>query len=327
MTKRVDYLDRAKGYLIILVVIGHIWQSGPVFNVIYAFHMPAFFVISGILFQHTKADKRPFGTFLKSRLFSFGIPFIYIEILGILTDIVRHGITLNIKGYLYNTLTFHFNDHNLWFIVDLFLIELLFYALVKVTKDKQILVFTVCLLYAASRFLPRDNDYIATVRSALYYNLFFTCGYCAFFLFQKFHAWACAAAVAIVVFVGLLLGKNDGGSALKDMVYLLSGTVGAYAIIQAGKIQLVPRIDRALIETGKNTITIYGTHHFYYAVIAVLLGISDFASTPLGPGIIMLVGVALLEIPTIYAINRWCPWLAGKRRKAVHTKPASGREK
>ena len=164
MTKRLDYLDRAKGYLIILVVIGHIWQSGPVFNVIYAFHMPAFFVISGILFQHTKADQRQFGPFLKSRLFAFGLPFIYIEILGILTDIVRHGVTLNIKGYLFNTLTFSFNDHNLWFIVDLFLIELLFYALVKVIKDKRILIITVCLLYAASRFLPRDNAYIATFR-------------------------------------------------------------------------------------------------------------------------------------------------------------------
>ncbi len=75
MAKRLDYLDRAKGLLIILVVIGHIWQSGPVFNIIYAFHMPAFFLISGILFHHTKASSRPFGAFLRSRLYSFGIPF------------------------------------------------------------------------------------------------------------------------------------------------------------------------------------------------------------------------------------------------------------
>lgn len=172
MAERLDYLDRAKGYLIILVVIGHIWQSVPVFNVIYSFHMPAFFLISGILFQHTKADNRPFGTFLKSRMFSFGIPFIYIEILGILTDIVRHGITLNIKGYLYNTLSFRFKDHNLWFIMDLFLIELLLYALLKAIRDKRLLILAVCLLYAASRFLPRDNTYIATIRSVLYYDLF-----------------------------------------------------------------------------------------------------------------------------------------------------------
>lgn len=88
-------------------------------------------------------------------------------------------------------------------------------------------------------------------------------------------------------------------------------------IIQAGKIPLGSIIDKALLETVKNTITIFGTHHFYYVVVAVLIGTRDFASTPIGPGLTMLLGVALLEVPTIYAINRWCPWLAGKRRKAV----------
>lgn len=47
---RLAEIDRAKGILIVLVVIGHIWQSGYLFNTIYTFHMPAFFVISGILF-------------------------------------------------------------------------------------------------------------------------------------------------------------------------------------------------------------------------------------------------------------------------------------
>ena len=53
MAIRLDYLDKAKGILIILVVIGHIWQSGPVFNIIYAFHMPAFFFISGLFSKKT----------------------------------------------------------------------------------------------------------------------------------------------------------------------------------------------------------------------------------------------------------------------------------
>ena len=46
---RLDYIDRAKGVLIILVVVGHIWQSGKVFNTIYFFLMPAFFAISGLI--------------------------------------------------------------------------------------------------------------------------------------------------------------------------------------------------------------------------------------------------------------------------------------
>lgn len=42
MKKRLEYIDISKGILIILMVIGHIWQGGFVFNLIYAFHMPAF---------------------------------------------------------------------------------------------------------------------------------------------------------------------------------------------------------------------------------------------------------------------------------------------
>ena len=60
---------------------------------------------------------------------------------------------------------------------------------------------------------------------------------------------------------------------------------------------------------------IYGTHYPYYAALGVLLGISDFSSTPLWAGLLMLAVVAILEIPTIYVINRWLPFLAGKRRK------------
>ena len=66
MKERLDYIDRAKGMLIILVVIGHIWQSGVVFDLIYTFHMPAFFVISGILFSHTRGYERNFGSNTRS---------------------------------------------------------------------------------------------------------------------------------------------------------------------------------------------------------------------------------------------------------------------
>ena len=104
MKERLDYIDKARGILIILMVIGHVWQSGPVFDVIYAFHMPAFFIISGILMQHTKSCEKPFGKFLTGKILAYGIPFLWIECLGVLTDILRNGVTLNIKGYLYNTL-------------------------------------------------------------------------------------------------------------------------------------------------------------------------------------------------------------------------------
>lgn len=313
MAIRLDYLDKAKGILIILVVIGHIWQSGPVFNIIYAFHMPAFFLISGMLLQHTGSYRKPLSIFLRSRLFSFGIPFIFIEFLGCLTDIIRHGVTLNWKGYLFNTLTFNFNDHNLWFLIDLFLIEILFYVLLRTLKKKGYIILAVCLLCIASRYLTSEIKFVSIINGVLYYDLFFTFGFYGAARLKKFNLPVCVASTIVVLLVGLLLGRSSGNDlSLRGVAYILSGLCGSYAVIQAGKIPLPDNIHRTLSLIGMNTITIFGTHHIIYAAIGVLLGITDFETTPIVPGLIMLLGVAIFEIPTIYVINCFAPWLAGK---------------
>lgn len=321
MAKRLDYLDKAKGILILLTVIGHVWQSGPVFNTIYAFHMPAFFLISGVLLRYTRSYEKPFGVFLRSRLFSFGIPFLFIEFLGCLTDIIRHGVTLNWKGYLFNTITFRFNDPSLWFLMDLFLIEILFYLLLRSIKRHDLVILSVVLFYVVSRFFPIGNPYLTTIRSAHYYSLFFAFGFFASKYLTKFNTPVCLISVVVVFLVGMLLGTRDAHTlSLKELAFLASGVCGAYAMIQAGKIQYFSPLDQVLSKAGMNTITIYGTHHIIYAAIGVLLGITDFASTPIIPGIIMFFGVAVIEIPIIYVINHWAPWLAGKRKR----KPLAG---
>lgn len=56
---RIGWLDVAKGITIIFVVVGHLMQSyNPQmqipFKIIYSFHMPAFFVFSGYLFNENQ---------------------------------------------------------------------------------------------------------------------------------------------------------------------------------------------------------------------------------------------------------------------------------
>ena len=64
-SKRIGYIDALKGFAILCVVMGHVadgnltansqpdyrWFSYTVFNVIYAFHMPLFMMISGFVFR------------------------------------------------------------------------------------------------------------------------------------------------------------------------------------------------------------------------------------------------------------------------------------
>ncbi len=54
MRNRVEYIDSLRGFAILLVVMGHLIQTNyrdgfvhPIFNIIFSFHMPLFFFISG----------------------------------------------------------------------------------------------------------------------------------------------------------------------------------------------------------------------------------------------------------------------------------------
>ena len=320
MKERLDYIDRAKGILILLMVIGHIWQSGFVFDTIYAFHMPAFFVISGILMQHTKAHQKPFRQLCKGKIFAYAIPFLWIELLGVLTDIMRNGITLNAKGYLYNTLTCNFNDPNLWFLVDLFLIELLVAGMTKIIKQPHAICGIAGVLFFARYLLPTEVLYLGTVSSVMKYLVFFIAGFYGHMYWKKVRI-PTAVLCGLIVLVCVLLGNriNAAGRVWKDLVYVLSGGCGTYVVLCIGRKQLPAMLNKMLMDAGKNTIIIYGTHHIYYVAAGFLLGVKNFASTPICAGFAMLAAVIALEIPTIYIINRWLPFLVGKRRKSHQT--------
>ncbi len=67
MNKRITYLDLAKGILIITVVLSHSpFKFAPY---MYWFHMPAFFIISGILHKQ--------NIDFKIQLLNFYIPYYF----------------------------------------------------------------------------------------------------------------------------------------------------------------------------------------------------------------------------------------------------------
>lgn len=48
-SKRLDWIDIAKGIAIILVIVGHtVPNPSPLRHAIFSFHMPVFFILAGI---------------------------------------------------------------------------------------------------------------------------------------------------------------------------------------------------------------------------------------------------------------------------------------
>mgnify|MGYP000174688508 FL=1 len=114
--KRLVYLDALKGILIMLVILGHVIQSSisdyqhnVLFRLIYSFHMPLFFLISGYLTYKGKYD----GKLVSKRFVQCIIPFIsWAFLLPILeTGIWNLSRTANILLY---------PDNGLWFLYNLF---------------------------------------------------------------------------------------------------------------------------------------------------------------------------------------------------------------
>lgn len=51
-SKRLDWIDIAKGIAIILVIVGHtVPNPSPLRHAIFSFHMPVFFILAGYTFR------------------------------------------------------------------------------------------------------------------------------------------------------------------------------------------------------------------------------------------------------------------------------------
>lgn len=79
--KRNILYDRVKGIGITLVVMGHMFTYGSLpFAVIFSFHMPLFFFISGVLFSPPVG----FRNLIFKTIIKYFLPFVFFSVLGFL---------------------------------------------------------------------------------------------------------------------------------------------------------------------------------------------------------------------------------------------------
>lgn len=155
--KRYDYLDIAKGIGILLVVWAHILLDGVSHRVIYAFHMPLFFLISGMLFRRDKYSG--FIDFLRKRAKRLLVPFAIYSVatwcIWAVFRFIRHDEVVSYWDPLLQTVVakgsgaFMVHNSALWFIPCLFATEIIYFA---ISKFNNILKITVSLCCAALSF-------------------------------------------------------------------------------------------------------------------------------------------------------------------------------
>jgi uncharacterized membrane protein YcfT len=150
--KREYWVDSAKGIGIILVVVGHVWRgmmNGAIVpadnlyyaldSAIYVFHMPLFFLLSGLFFEKSIL-RRGWTASLRTRIMTLLYPLVlwsyvtaaFLLVAGRLTN--RGGLSL------WDALTYPFPPKDVyWFLGALFAIQLVATLLVA-TRRRELLL-------------------------------------------------------------------------------------------------------------------------------------------------------------------------------------------
>ena len=151
---RDESFDILKGILIILVIVGHTSLPGVLEHIIYWFHVPCFFMISGALQNWST----PVKTYLSKRFYSYVLPYFIWSILLFIIFLPESPLKYLVRilyGGTLNSLCF---SYPFWFINALFIssviCRLLLYLFGRLNMrwGGQILMVVLAILFLWARY-------------------------------------------------------------------------------------------------------------------------------------------------------------------------------
>lgn len=153
---RIEWIDMLKGLAIICVMLGHRYYNGPVSLVfraeLHTFNISLFFFCSGVVFSIRKY--KSFGEFVIKKVKTILVPMVIFSFVGILFNYVYYGLLVGNKEYGINYfinrcigIVLQLRDgkyeSTLWFLTCIFVVELLLYWIVKLSKDNTKIILLV----------------------------------------------------------------------------------------------------------------------------------------------------------------------------------------
>jgi fucose 4-O-acetylase-like acetyltransferase len=159
MQKRNTNIDAVKGLGILLVVLGHNWvvlhERGQLFRVIFSFHMPLFFFLSGIFLNESNSIRSAMRSKAASLLKPYFVVLIMLGAAKYIGSQVpgsdEFGSITYFMGVLWSTgITLAWPQ--MWFLTSLFLAAIVALTIVKLTKpskyaERLLMIVTVVLLF------------------------------------------------------------------------------------------------------------------------------------------------------------------------------------
>lgn len=333
--RRLNYLDYMRAIGILLIVMQHAFQYFGVYHKIVSyikgFHVTIFFVISGCLSGIKDEDACELKKMVINRAKSLIIPYMIFSLINIFLKVtvlgIQHGFT---KEIVKQEITEFFITGNgtVWFLTTLFLVEILFYLLKG--KHKNIIYgLTGVITGGVPFFMSQDSMPLGIVlRRTMVGYAFLVWGY---FLGKYF-----LQRIRYKMIVGMILlgaGFIIWNKWSFEMSYFSGNFQGMIPAILvnicsvSGILLLLYLLDgkmnrkiRLLSYFGKNSLIIMVAHPILLMCYIYPFGykIANYSEQIQWiAGMILYLTLIVLEIPAIELIQRYFPFLIGKKKVKI----------
>lgn len=302
-SERLEYIDWAKGGMILLVIVGHICQyyfsrekDEPLFRFIYSFHMPLFFLLSGYVLGVTqkKLQSQPIRKWLWHKTQTLLIPFVFWGLF-----VYRFIDPIRFTPFNFDSLRLLVekpdNNDGAWFLISLFCIQVVCYPVFRYNKVWAWFVPLTFLiggtLLGGSFFYCNTHHYLSFLAGFLlfkYQHLFFradvaTAALLCFVVAECFHPHPllCTLSAGIVLLYTCKAVSFRGGW-----------------------------LSRKLSAIGRNTMSIYLLHFLFVVPFCTQeIDVSSFRMTPVLALTLVIAFVIALICVYIARITTYFPIL------------------
>ncbi|MBR5391667.1 MAG: acyltransferase family protein [Prevotella sp.] len=316
---RTPYLDYARVFTMFLVVWGHLYNGDKAIphHYIYSFHMPLFFVISGML--HKYSGSVAWKKYIRTLL----VPFVVFNLLyglflvSMTFDI--HKLTFDgggfFEAYKSEMVRKHFlADGPTWFLLSLF------YCKIWTDYAKRypllFVIWFVCFVFLSNLTFLYDTYFPQAIMAMPFFTLGFYCKKkINDFAQSKYSVWFGLVFLILTLVIttlhgrvsmkGVYFGSSSLPYAIDVMIFYLNGLVGSLMVLFFSS---VFRKRQIVEDVAKSLITILCVQIGFIFVILKTIGFNA--------SMYVTIILALIIVVLCYLIHKllikYCPFIIGK---------------
>ena len=319
------WIDWSKAICIFLMIVGHMFYplqgtiDWEIKNLIYSFHMPVFFYLSGFLF---KSGSEKFGSFFIKSVRSLIIPYIFFNIISFV-GLLHFFDSKELSQGLYETLIGggHSFAGATWFLLCLFWLRLISYF---ITKHIYLIFLSLPVSILVAYFCPHNLWW--GVGTAFMAFPFFIIG----FLHKDYRTiyplldricdsrlFAFSSFITLV-FINHVNHRVD--MFMLDFgeipaLYYIESFIGVFFIISFSK--SIGTSLNIITKISKGTIVIMGTHiviSYYVKYLLIIIGQQNLLSNSIQSALFVSVFVFLVSIFVVFIMQRYFSFFIGGRK-------------